>query len=141
MDTKRSDTNIPADGQVGAPASLATLDVRMHKKSRKWIWYGFAALAALQLYYVREMVAALLIFSVLFFMVSVLALVVYLLDWASESAIDWAQPHATKVTGKALDWAEPHAAKAARTVAGHSGRFLDEARKKLLRHLRSETAR
>ena len=95
------------------------------KKVRKWMWFGLAALAAAQLYYVQEMLAALLIFSVLFVIASVVALVLYLLDRAGESA---------------LDWAEPHTVKAAHAIA-HQWTFLDEVKKRLLRRPHSETAR
>lgn len=95
------------------------------QKARKWIWFSLAALAALQLYYVREMLAALVIFAVLFALVALVTLIVYLLDRAGESA---------------LDWAEPHASKAAHAVAGQWP-SLDEAKKRLLRRVHSETAR
>jgi hypothetical protein len=107
------------------PAPVLSLKSGTEKKARKWMWFGLAALAAVQIYYVQEMLAALLIFAVLFAVVSVVALTVYLLDRAGESA---------------LDWVEPHAAKAAHAVAGQ-WTFLDEAKKKLLRRPHSETAR
>jgi len=88
------------------------------------MWFGLAALAAIQLYYVQEMLAALLIFAVLFAVVSVAALTVYLLDRAGERALDWAEPHAAKAAHAASQWT-----------------FLDEAKKRLLRRPHSETAR
>ena len=60
--------------------------------TRKWLWFGLAAAFALRFYYVREMIAALIIFSVLFAAAAVLALVVFLLDRASQQIVIWAEP-------------------------------------------------
>jgi hypothetical protein len=112
-------------GERKDPAPVLALKFGTEKKARKWMWFGLAALAAIQLYYVQEMLAALLIFAVLFAVVSAVALTVYLLDRAGE---------------RALDWAEPYATKAAHAVAGQWP-SLDEAKKRLLRRPHSETAR
>jgi hypothetical protein len=58
----------------------------------KWLWIGLAAVLALRFYYVREMIAALIIFSVLFAAVAVVALIVFLLDRASQQIVVWAEP-------------------------------------------------
>ena len=63
------------------------------KKARKWLWIGLAAFAALQVYLVQELIAALVLFSVIFVVVAVAAVALYLLDRASQrilSAVCWA---------------------------------------------------
>ena len=59
--------------------------------TKKWIWIGLAAVAALRFYYVQEMIAALIIFSVLFVGAATVALIIFLLDRASEHAMIWAE--------------------------------------------------
>jgi hypothetical protein len=62
-----------------------------------WIWSALAVFVALQIYYVQEMLAALLIFSVLFAIVCAVFLVVFLLDRASQRTVSWAEPSAVRV--------------------------------------------
>ena len=56
----------------------------------RWVWFGLITLVAIQIYYVREMVAALILFSVLFVCVGVTALTLFLLDRAGQHALAWA---------------------------------------------------
>lgn len=56
----------------------------------RWMWFGLITLAAFQVYYVREMVAALVILSVLFTFVGATGLMVILLDLASQRTFAWA---------------------------------------------------
>jgi hypothetical protein len=95
------------------------------KKARKWLWVGLAALAAVQLYFVQEMMAALVLFSILFAVVATGVLLVYLFDRAGQ---------------RAMDWAEPRAVRAARS-AHRAWDRVEEVSKKQLHRLRSETAR
>jgi cytosine/uracil/thiamine/allantoin permease len=60
------------------------------KKARKWMWVGLAAFVALQIYFVREMLAALMLFAGVFVIVAVVALAIYLLDRAGQWSIGWA---------------------------------------------------
>ena len=53
------------------------------RKARKWLWFALGALVALQLYFVREMVAALMLFTGVFIVCAIIALVLYLVDRAS----------------------------------------------------------
>jgi hypothetical protein len=79
------------------------------KKARKWLWIGLAAFAALQVYLVRELIAALVLFSVIFAVVTVAAVVLYLLDRASQRTLEWAEPQtarAAEAARKALQRAE-----------------------------------
>ena len=54
------------------------------------MWFGLVTLAAIQFYYVQEMVAALIIFSVLFVFVALMALILFLLDRACQLTLAWA---------------------------------------------------
>ena len=65
----------------------------INRRVRKWMWWGFAALVALQIYYVRQMLAALLLFSVAFLLLAVIALGIYLLDEVSRVGLDWTATH------------------------------------------------
>jgi hypothetical protein len=67
------------------------------RKTQTWIWLAVAALVALQVYYVQEMLAALFIFSILFVVVCVVLLVIFLLDRASQRTVSWAGPGAARV--------------------------------------------
>ena len=60
--------------------------------TRKWIGLGFVAIAATRIYYVQEMIAALIIFSVLFLGLAAVVLIIFFLDRASESIATWAAP-------------------------------------------------
>jgi len=95
------------------------------KKARKWLWYGLAALAAVQLYFVQEMMAALVLFSVLFAVASAVVVLVYLFDRASQ---------------RAMAWAESQGMLAAR-YAQRTWAWVEEVSRKQLHRLRSETAR
>jgi 1,4-dihydroxy-2-naphthoate octaprenyltransferase len=95
------------------------------KKARKWLWITLGAAAALQVYFVRELMAALFLFSVVFVIVAVAALVFYLFDQVSL----WT-----------MDWAEPQTLRAAR-LARKAFTRAEEVSKKQLHRLRSEIAR
>jgi len=95
------------------------------KKARKWLWFGLAALAAIQLYFVQEMMAALVLFSVLFAVVAAGVLLVYLFDRASQRTLAWAEPQMMRgVRSARWAWA-----------------WVEEVSRKQLHRLRSETAR
>ena len=53
------------------------------QKARKWLWIALAAFVALQIYFVQEMLAALILFTGIFVVCAVVALVLYLVDQAS----------------------------------------------------------
>lgn len=67
------------------------------RKTQMWIWSAVAAFVILRVYYVQELLAALLIFSVLFVIVCAVLLVVFLLDRASQRTVSWAEPGAVRV--------------------------------------------
>jgi len=54
------------------------------------------ALVALKFYYVREMVAALVIFSALFAIGTLIVLVVFTLDHIAQGGVAWAEPAAVR---------------------------------------------
>jgi cytosine/uracil/thiamine/allantoin permease len=59
-------------------------------KARKWIWVALIVFIALQMYFVQEMIAALMLFTGLFVVVAVGALALYLVDRAGQWGIGWA---------------------------------------------------
>jgi Flp pilus assembly protein protease CpaA len=58
---------------------------------KNWIWIGVAAVPAIRLYYVQEMIAALIMFSVLFVGAATVVLIIFLLDRASQQVVAWAE--------------------------------------------------
>jgi hypothetical protein len=78
----------------------------LDKLGRKWIWIGLAAVPAIRLYYVQEMIAALIIFSVLFVGASTVVLILYLLDRASEHITAWAEVGVARVVRRVVDAVE-----------------------------------
>ena len=60
------------------------------KKARKWMWVGLAAFVALQIYFVQEMLAALMLFTGVFAVIAIVALILYLVDRAGQMSIGWA---------------------------------------------------
>jgi uncharacterized membrane protein (UPF0136 family) len=86
-------------------------------KTKKWLWIGLGVIAALQIYFVRELLVALMLFTGLFVVCAVLALALYLVDRGSRWGLDVAGTQAKR----ALNAAE-------------------EISKKQLRRPRSETA-
>ena len=62
---------------------MKVCDVFADRKARKWLWIGLGVFAALQIYFVRELLAALILFTGLFMVCSVIALILYLVDRAS----------------------------------------------------------
>ncbi|MGH9681358.1 MAG: hypothetical protein ACRD4Y_15530 [Candidatus Acidiferrales bacterium] len=87
------------------------------KRARKWMWICLAAFIALQIYFVQEMLVALILFTGAFVVLALGVLVFYLVDRASQWGLIW---------------------------AGHQARrglnLAEEISKKQLRRPRSETA-
>ena len=67
------------------------------KKARKWMWIGLGVFVALQIYFVQEMLAALALFTGVFVVLAVIALVLYLIDRAGQWSLGWASEHARPV--------------------------------------------
>ena len=72
------------------PTSVKPSQFFHDKKNRKWIWIGVAALIALQIYFVQEMFAALMLFTGVFAVLALVALVLYLIDRAGQLGLQWA---------------------------------------------------
>jgi hypothetical protein len=53
------------------------------RRARKWLWIAVGVFVALQIYFVQEMLAALMLFTGIFIVCAVLALGLYLVDRAS----------------------------------------------------------
>lgn len=70
-------------------------------RARKWMWLFLAALAALQAYFVRELIAALLLFTAGFAVLAGFALVFYVADRASQVTLAWAEPRTRTVANAA----------------------------------------
>jgi uncharacterized membrane protein YqjE len=94
------------------------------KKARKWMWAGLGALVALQIYFVQEMLAALILFAGVFVLVAAMALVIYLVDRAGQWSIEWAGERA----------------RPAMQLARRGWALAEDLSKKPFRRPRSETA-
>ena len=77
-------------------------NVISERKARKWLWIGLAAFVALQIYFVRELLAALILFTGVFIVCAFVALVFYLVDRVSR----WGLGHAEIQAKRALVAAE-----------------------------------
>jgi hypothetical protein len=53
------------------------------RKARKWLWIALGAFVALQIYFVRELLVAFILFTGIFVICAIVALVLYLVDRAS----------------------------------------------------------
>jgi hypothetical protein len=96
---------------------LKVRDFFADRRARKWLWIGFGIFVALQIYFVRELLAALILFTGIFIVCAMIALILYLVDRASR----WGLALAGVQAKRALSAAE-------------------EISKKPLRRPRSETA-
>ena len=94
------------------------------KKARKWMWAGLGALVALQIYFVQEMLAALILFAGVFVLVAAIALAIYLVDRAGQWSIGWAGERA----------------RPAMQLARRGWALAEDLSKKPFRRPRSETA-
>jgi len=65
-------------------------------KARKWLWIGLAAFVGLQIYFVQEMVAALVLFTGLFILCALFALALYLVDVAGRWGLGVAEQQAKR---------------------------------------------
>ncbi len=58
---------------------------------RKWVFVALAVLFAVQLYFVQELVAALLLFGALFLAFAVVAALVFLMHEGGQRAVAWTE--------------------------------------------------
>jgi hypothetical protein len=61
------------------------------RKIFKWIFLTITALIAMRLFFVKELIAAFLIFSVLFALLAAVVLVLVLLDHVFQTALSWVE--------------------------------------------------
>jgi uncharacterized membrane protein (UPF0136 family) len=61
------------------------------KKARKWLWVALGVFVALQIYFVQEMIAALILFTGIFAVCAVVALALYLVDRGSRWGLAMAE--------------------------------------------------
>jgi hypothetical protein len=66
------------------------------RRARKWLWIGLVAFVALQIYFVQEMVVALMLFTGVFVICALIALVLYLVDRASRWGFGVAEQQAKR---------------------------------------------
>ena len=66
-------------------------------KARKWMWIFLAALVALQIYFVRELLAALFLFTLGFGALAGAALVFFLFERAGHRSMAWVEPRTRSV--------------------------------------------
>lgn len=66
-------------------------------KQLRWILVGSAGIAATRFYYVREMLAALILFTLLFGCIATVVLLLLILDWAGEAMLEFLELHAKYV--------------------------------------------
>ena len=78
------------------------LSDKLRTPTMKWVWIGLSAIPALRIYYVREMVAALMIFTILFVAGAIVVLVLFLLDLASQRLLSWAEGGVLRAAGCAV---------------------------------------
>jgi len=65
-------------------------------KARKWLWIGLGVFGALQIYFIRELLAAFLLFTGIFIVCAIFALALYLVDRASRWGLSMAGNHAKR---------------------------------------------
>ena len=68
-----------------------------HRKMFKWTVQTSAALIAIRQFYVQQLIAALLIFSILFASLAVVVFLIFLLDYAWQAALDQIEIHAKAI--------------------------------------------
>ena len=66
------------------------------RKARKWMWIALGAFVALQIYFVQEMLAALMLFTGIFIVCAIVALILYLSIEASRWGIGLAGSQAKR---------------------------------------------
>lgn len=110
------------------------------KRARKWMWIALAVIAALQFYYVQEMIAAFVVLGVVFALIVGAGLFVFLLDRAGARTLTWAEMSGLAIWRTARSGVHFANALAAKRSAGR-GAQVSLLNKTQLRHPRLGTAR
>ncbi len=69
------------------------------EKAVKWFWVALGVLVALQLYFVRAMLAAYFLFAVVFAVLLVFAAIFLILQEVGERSVTWAEACAVELVG------------------------------------------
>lgn len=109
-------------------------------KARKWLWIGLAVVAALQFYYVREMIAAFVVLAVAFAVIAGAGLLIFLVDRASERTLSWIETSALAVLRTSRRGVSLASEFTAKRAAAH-GAQVSLFNRTRLRHPRLGTAR
>jgi hypothetical protein len=83
-------------------------------KSVSWLLIGCAAFAASRIYYIQEMVAALVFFAVFFSCIAAVVLLLIILDYGGEAVLGFVELHAKHFVQQT---------RARRTLASHGTRI------------------
>ena len=110
-------------------SELFTNDPVKQQKLTRALWWALGITFVFQLYFVRELLAAELLFGAAFAVLFIIGLGIYMLGQAGERGFSWAESRS-----RALAHATVHA-----TRQGLSA--LEEISRKTFRHPRSESAR
>ena len=113
--------------------TLSVFDSPTGKKARKWLWIGLAALVAVQMYFVQELLAALIMFTAVFAVLAVAAVVLFVIDRVGQRTIALVEPQTKQAAGQAAGFA-----RRAWISAESNGKVVS---KKLLHRLHSQTVR
>ena len=71
-------------------------EVISERKARKWLWIALGAFVAFQIYFVQELLVAFLLFTGIFIICAIIALVLYLVDRASRWGLGVAEQQAKR---------------------------------------------
>ena len=112
--------------QIGKEADAQVLqsDARSEDKARRWMWGFLISLAALQIYFVQAMLAALFLFALAFVFIAAIAVAFYAANRASQAGLSWFEPYA-RFTAR---------------VARRGYAIIEDLSRKTFRRLHSETA-
>jgi hypothetical protein len=77
---------------------------RACERAAKWILIGVAAIVAMRFYYVREMLAAFVLFSVLFGCAATVLAMLFILDRAARAATEFVELRGKEALQHARAW-------------------------------------
>jgi len=103
---------------------MSTIDPEKKKRLKRAIWWTIGVLLVLQLYFVRELIAAELIFGIGFAILFSIVVMVYAVGRIGERGLSWAESRARVLAPPARRWMS----------------VIEEISRKPFRHPRSESA-
>lgn len=81
----------PSMGQVGTKMGNLLAGVMQSMRLRKWLWIAVAAVIVFQAYFVRELLAAEILFALGFAFIAALGALAYVLGSLGEHGLDWTE--------------------------------------------------